>query len=184
MSPKETRMKTIKNPRLAARLQCFTRSPKRRLMPYWLWQWKRLFAVIAFIVSCQALYSPARAVNPPPDGGYPNDNTAEGSNALFSLDTRTASGNTAIGQAALLSTTTGNYNTASGAFALSSNKTGSSNTANGYQALGSNGTGSDNTANGFQALNFNKTGSFNAANGHRALSNNTTGNYNTANGVS
>jgi len=25
------------------------------------------------------------AVDPPPDGGYPNDNTAEGQDALFSL---------------------------------------------------------------------------------------------------
>ena len=28
----------------------------------------------------------ARAVSPPPDGGYPGDNTAEGENALFNLN--------------------------------------------------------------------------------------------------
>ncbi len=36
-----------------------------------------------------------QAVNPPPDGGYSGDNTAEGQNALLSLTTGKA--NTAIG---------------------------------------------------------------------------------------
>ena len=52
-----------------------------------------------------ALVQSAEAVNPPPDGGYPVNNTAEGDFALFSLTTGV--GNTAIGNAALAATTTG-----------------------------------------------------------------------------
>jgi hypothetical protein len=42
-----------------------------------------------------------RAVDPPPDGGYPNQNTAEGDGALQSL--ATGPGNTAIGSEAFFS---------------------------------------------------------------------------------
>src|SRR5437762_8496411 len=81
----------------------------------------------------------ARAVDPPPDGGYANENTAEGDFALFSL--ATGSDNTAIGNGALFRDTTGSFNTAGGASALESNTTGSSNTATGYESLFSNTTG-------------------------------------------
>ena len=37
--------------------------------------------------ACLALAPVALAVDPPPDGGYPNQNTAEGEDALFSLTT-------------------------------------------------------------------------------------------------
>ncbi len=40
-----------------------------------------------FALVCFALVQNAQAVNPPPDGGYPGGNTAEGHNALFSLTT-------------------------------------------------------------------------------------------------
>src|SRR5437764_9538123 len=103
------------------------------------------FALFAF--ACFALSSTAQAqLSPPPDGGYPNENTAEGDNALFSL-------------------TTGFYDTAIGFNALFSNTTGSYNTANGVQALYSNTTGILNTANGDRALYHNTTGSFNTATG-------------------
>ena len=46
----------------------------------------------------------AQAVNPPPDGGYPGFNTAEGQNALLSLDTSTGFANTAVGALSLQST--------------------------------------------------------------------------------
>ena len=75
----------------------------------------------------------ALAVDPPPDGGYPNQNTAEGEDALFSLTTGTD--NTAIGFNALFSNTTGSRNTAIGGQALLSNTTGSGNTAIGFFAL-------------------------------------------------
>ena len=52
-------------------------------------------------------------LSPPPDGGYPGENTAEGENALFSLSSGTH--NTAVGLEALFSNTDGSYNTANGA---------------------------------------------------------------------
>jgi hypothetical protein len=138
----------------------------------------------------------AFGVSPAPDGGYPNGNTAEGTNALLSLTT--GSNNTATGTSTLRALTTGSYNTATGFQALFSNTansntadgyrallhntTGSSNTAAGYLALQNNTTGSDNTANGSQALEHNTTGSWNTASGSGALYYNTTGNDNTANG--
>src|SRR5689334_11439051 len=75
----------------------------------------------------------AQAVRPPPDGGYSNDNTAEGDIALFSLTT--GFGNTAIGSSALYSTTAGGNNTATGLNALFFNATGDNNTASGVSAL-------------------------------------------------
>jgi trimeric autotransporter adhesin len=125
--------------------------------------------------TAQALLPP-----PPPDGGYPNGNTAEGDYALFSLTT--GRNNTAIGNAALYSNTTGNGNTANGFHALLSNETGSGNTATGVQALLFNKTGSDNTATGDDALLLNTAGNFNTADGRQALYNNKTGNNNTATG--
>ena len=120
------------------------------------------------------------AVSPPPDGGYPNANTAEGTNAFFHL--ATGAGNTATGYFALYSLTTGNNNTATGGLALFANTTGGNNTANGVDALLDNTSGNENTANGYSALYSNSTGSFNVANGVNALHENTTGTYNTANG--
>src|SRR6266853_303829 len=52
-----------------------------------------------------ALSQTAQAVSPPPDGGYPDENTAEGDDALFSLTT--GNNNTAIGFDARYSNTTG-----------------------------------------------------------------------------
>jgi len=109
------------------------------------------------------------AVDPPPDGGYPTQNTAEGEDALFSLGTgpnNTAVGfhvlysnvypwnNTAIGSNALMSNVNGYYNTAIGSQALASTTYTGNNTAVGYAAL-SVATGfadSDNVAIGFQAM--------------------------------
>jgi len=122
----------------------------------------------------------AQAVSPPPDGGYPGNNTAEGDNALFSLTTGTH--NTAIGFNALYSNTSGSGNTANGWFALVDNTIGVQNTANGYKALISNITGSRNTAIGAGALQSNATGVQNTANGYKALFSNTTGINNTAEG--
>ena len=91
---------------------------------------------------CFGLSPTARAQlpSPTPDGGYPNNNTAEGTNALFNLTT--GKDNTAVGFNALFSDatfdggqTTGDRNTAVGSQALFSNDAGSENTAVGYKAL-------------------------------------------------
>lgn len=93
---------------------------------------------------CFALLPLTYAVNPPPDGGYANNNTAEGTGALFSLTT--GAWNTADGFQALKSDTTGGANAAFGFRALFSNTTGIGNTAIGSQALISNVSGSGNIA--------------------------------------
>src|SRR2546423_11629641 len=87
------------------------------------------FIVSATALVCLGLCQVARAVSPPPDGGYPGANTAEGDQALQNL----TSGiwNTTIANQALFSDTTGDINTATGLAALYSNTTGSFNTATG-----------------------------------------------------
>ena len=112
-----------------------------------------------------------RAVVPAPDGGYPGFNTAEGTDALFSLTSGV--GNNAIGFQALLHNTTGIHNTADGFAALSRTTTGQHNTATGDEALGSNTTGSFNTAAGAHSLQ-NNTGTGNTALGFAAGANVTT----------
>ncbi len=123
----------------------------------------------------------ARAVEPPPDGGYANANTAEGADALFSLTI--GSNNTALGYIALHNNTTGDYNTATGANALSANFSGGANTADGFNALAANTTGLANTAVGKDCMEANTTGSVNTATGDVALSSNVSGSANTATGV-
>lgn len=158
-----------------------------------------LFA-LGFFAICESV----RAVVPPPDGGYPGFNTAEGQNALFNLTTGVANAaigwfslgsntdgsfNTAVGAGTLLfnignqTTGEGTLNTAVGTVALLSNTAGSSNTAVGSQALFSNTEGILNTADGRRALFMNITGSRNTATGVGALSSNTEGDDNTAIGV-
>src|SRR5205814_1009411 len=141
---------------------------------------RRALLLIPLVLACFGLSPSSRAVTPAPDGGYPNNNTAEGFNALFSLTT--GYNNTANGANALSNNTTGYNNTANGIIALSNNTTGASNTANGVNALLSNTKGSVNTANGFSALYSNTTGYHNTANGYYALYSNTTSNSNTAEG--
>ena len=152
--------------------------------------------LIPIVIIGIVLLPKTQAVVPPPDGGYPGGNTAEGQDALLSLTT--GLNNTAAGSSSLRAITTGNYCTAVGASALGvntadlntdigagtlfSNTTGSQNTANGALALFSNTTGVDNTANGYYSLVRNNAGSQNTANGAFALAHNTTGNYNTATG--
>jgi trimeric autotransporter adhesin len=161
----------------------------------------RLFLTLA----CLSAFDPkVQAVLPPPDGGYPGFNTAEGHNALFNLTTGV--GNAAVGWYSLFSNTDGSFNTgvgagtllftigdqsageglantAVGAAALLFNTTGSENTATGVNALFSNTSGAGNMANGVNALNRNTTGFNNTATGNGALFSNTGGGGNTANGV-
>jgi hypothetical protein len=163
---------------------------------------------VSLLLGCFGFLLRLQAVSPPPDGGYPGGNTAEGQNALLSLTSGTY--NTAVGLFSLLSTTTnsfntavgagtllsnvagsldtpdglppGSENTATGAGALLSNTIGSQNTANGTFALFSNTESNFNTAIGARALFLNTTGSSNTATGAGALQNNATGNFNVANG--
>src|SRR5438874_4569476 len=132
------------------------------------------------VLTCFALLPGARALNPPPDGCFPNFTTAEGCDALSLLTT--GSGNTGLGWYALFSDTTGSFNTAVGGGALVLNN-GDSNTATGAAALLLNTAGMQNTAVGTDALVINDTGSNNTAVGAFALSNNSTGDYITAIGA-
>jgi len=106
----------------------------------------------AMAAICFACLPFAYAVNPPPDGGYANNNTAEGEGALFSL-------------------TSGAWNTANGFQALKSDTTGGANTAFGFRALFSNTTAIGNVGVGSQALLNNVSGSNNIALGSNAGSN-------------
>src|SRR5215216_7558019 len=105
---------------------------------------------------CLAAAPNIQAVVPPPDGGYPGFNTAEGTNALKNLTTGV--GNAAVGWYSLFSNTDGSFNTALGAGTLLFNV--------GDQSTGD---GVDNTAIGAAALLFNTTGSYNTAVGVAAL---------------
>jgi hypothetical protein len=163
-----------------------------------------LLLLIGSSLACFALFPKVEAVVPPPDGGYPGFNTAEGQKALFGLTTGVA--NTAVGWYSLFNNTDGSYNTGVGAgtllfnvgdqttgegtqntaigtAALLFNTTGFSNTAMGVTALLNNSSGTFNTATGAGALLSNTTGNGNQAYGYQALYSNSTGVQNTANGT-
>src|SRR5262249_33214257 len=89
------------------------RDPGRSL-PLW-----RGFLLVPLILVCLALVPQMHAIVPPPDGGYPNFNTAEGEDALF-FNT-TASANTGIGWRSLYSDTTARFNTGCGGGTLALN---------------------------------------------------------------
>jgi len=137
---------------------------------------------VAFTLACLALSPRAQALLPPPapDGGYPGANTAEGTDALFSLTSGIA--NTAVGLNALHDNTTGTHNVAVGASALASNTTGSFNMAIGTDALRDNNS-NFNLAIGFRVLFMNTTGNHLTGIGAAALRNNTTAGFNTAIGA-
>jgi Chaperone of endosialidase len=152
---------------------------------------------VTLLLACFGLLRVTQAVVPPPDGGYPGGNTAEGQRALFSLTT--GSFNTAVGFLSLTSNTegqfnsglgagtllfnTGQQNTATGAAAFLNNTTGVKNTADGVLALFTNTTGNSNTATGVGALFDNSEGFNNTAIGYNALLNNTTAGDNAAIGT-
>ena len=140
---------------------------KRRILPL----------LIAGVLACFGHLPKAEAVVPAPDGGYPGGNTAEGQAALLSLTT--GGFNTAVGLLSLRSLTEGSFNTGIGAGTLIASM-GSENTATGAGALLSNTIGNYNTANGAFALFSNTQGFAQTAIGDRALFSNTTGDFNTA----
>jgi hypothetical protein len=139
-----------------------------------------MVALLALAVAWLALLTTALAVSPPPEGGYPGGNTAEGQNALLSLTTGVY--NSAVGLFSLESNASGNFNTATGAGALFAT-TADENTATGAGALFSNTTGEANAAHGVFALFNNTSGSNNTAIGPEALFTNKTGRSNTATGA-
>ena len=97
-----------------------------------------LSLILAALLIGFAFLQAPQAVNPPPDGGYPGGNTAEGVNALLKLNTAIGINNTAVGANALASDTTGQYNVAVGSRALANNTTGERNMAVGTEALANN----------------------------------------------
>jgi hypothetical protein len=160
--------------------------------------------LIALTLGCFWLSPTPRAVDPPPDGGYPNGTTAEGEDALFSLttgDNNTAVGfhalfsnggvgagegqgggmhsdnNTAVGWIALQNNTGGRANTAIGANAMPNNTGGDANIAVGVYALRDNSTGTRNTAIGTESLKKNN-GFDNIGVGYEAGKDITTGSFN------
>ena len=151
------------------------RDPGRSL-PLW-----RGFVLVPLILVCFAFVPQMHAVLPPPDGGYPVFNTAEGEDALFG--NTTGAGNTGIGWRSLYTDSDGSFNTGCGGGTLSLNN-GESNTAVGAGALLTNGSGMQNTAVGTDALVFNTLGAtggdFNGAFGAFALFTNSSGFSNNA----
>ena len=85
-----------------------------------------------FVFVCLTLSPRVQAVVPPPDGGYPNFTTAEGTKALQNLTS--GAGNTGVGWYSLFSVTDAGFNTGVGAGTLVLN-TGEENTAIGTAAL-------------------------------------------------
>ena len=142
-------------------------------------------SLIALVLAYFGLLPTAQAVLPAPDGGYGGQNTAEGTDALFSRTT--GIWNSAFGFQALHNDTTGSRNTAVGFEALyntdSAYNTGE-NVAVGARALFNNTTGTGNIAIGTYALRDNTTGSNNIAIGNRALINFNGGSGNTVVGDS
>jgi hypothetical protein len=144
-------------------------------------------AIALFAFACFVLSPQAQAVSPPPDGGYPGFNTAEGQDALGSVTTALRTRHLAGGRSLPTPTPTSippsgrersssnnrATNTAVGAAALFFNSDGTDNTAVGAAALLNNVDGSDNNAAGRNALNLNVSGFFNNAHGRSALVNNT-----------
>jgi hypothetical protein len=154
---------------------------RKEMSMYSLTQLKQTTPVflIVLVFACFAFAPQMQAVVPPPDGGYPNFNTAEGTKALQSLTTGAA--NTAVGWLSLFSNAEGDFNTATGAGSLLFN-TADENTAFGAAALLFNTTGLNNTAVGAAALLNNIDGGHNNAVGVNALRDNTAGNFNNAHG--
>jgi hypothetical protein len=141
--------------------------------------------IIITLVASIGLWQTANAVTPPPDGGYPGGNTAEGQDALLNLGS--GAYNTAVGYLSLNATTRGTFNTSIGAGALLYNKNASENTAVGASALQVNDNfqngGNKNTAIGAFTLFQNNDGTSNTAIGNRTLFNNSSGSSNIAMGA-
>lgn len=120
--------------------------------------------LILILITVLALGSglTGQAIVPPPDGGYPGSNTAEGTGALLFYTSGTY--NTAPGWQSLRGISSASFSTGVGAGALALNNA-DRNTATGAGALLLNGDGNSNTANGALAMVFNLSGANNSAPG-------------------
>ena len=154
----------------------------------------QIILIAVALLSIEVAGTKMYAIAPPPGGNYPGGNTAIGQQAFLFLTggefntavgflsqagNHTASFNTAVGAAALLSNTA-EGNTAVGAGALLRNTTGIENTAVGESALFNSTDGNRNIAVGADALVNNTGGGFNVGVGFNALGDNTTGSSNMA----
>jgi len=134
--------------------------------------------LLAGVLACFGHLPKAEAVVPAPDGGYPGGNTAEGQAALLSLST----GGFKHGSRLVFAREPYNRQLQYRCWRWNAcAQHGDSNTV-GTGALLLNTTGIRNTAIGFGALIVNTTGGDNTANGANALGNNTTGANNAATG--
>ncbi len=160
-------------------------------------RFRNIWAFAAAVCATLALCDKVFALDPPPGGGYPNNVTALGDDALFSsvtggMDTtalgyqalysNTTGGlqNTAVGSLAMHNNTTGVGNVGVGLGALYANTTAQANVGVGINALVSNTTGDGNVAVGSAALEAHTNGFQNVAIGYSAMTSGTTGDYNTA----
>jgi hypothetical protein len=146
--------------------------------------WRCGFVLVPLALVCFGLSPTAKALlpAPPPDGGYPGGNTAEGNNALHDVNTAVGINNTAVGANALGDNTTGAYNVGIGSGALANNTTGNFNMAVGAGALLNN-KANFNLAIGYRVLFMNTTGNHLTGIGAAALLNNTIAGFNTAIGA-
>src|ERR1043166_9998919 len=139
------------------------------LQNYHAYDYGGLGNVMALTAMCVifAAHPKAFALDPPPGGGYPNQITALGEDALFTETTQGLE-NTAIGYQALYSDNGGSNDTAVGRSALHDNTTGGGNVAVGSDALYGNTTATNNVGVGSNALLTNTTGNGNVAVGATA----------------
>src|SRR2546428_2806085 len=81
--------------------------PPSRIIRLLSWLARRGILPTVLAVVCFVLAPLARAIDPPPGGGYPGGNTALGDDALFSQPDGTEAHSTAIGFQALYNNTIG-----------------------------------------------------------------------------
>ena len=98
----ENLFKTVKHLKKRGRTEIEPQPSKKPMKPSTKFKTTTRLLLSICVLGCFTLLPKALAVSPPPDGGYPGGNTAEGQNALLSLTT--GGFNTAVGFLSLKST--------------------------------------------------------------------------------